>query len=162
MGVDISKLRGFIDKPQIQEWIRDKLSIDIDSSHSTHNLIELYNNIIASGHEDEFIGILRNICPEIIKYDGLPDYFEHIVPEHRDQNKIFSSYNPTLLRYPMQIIFKCDDSQKLKSIVELFTGNLDVHENLFIDDFAYIEYVPQNLMEYIEDIPHSNWELYNV
>ena len=83
---------------------------------------------------------------------------ELMVGSGDDPNGVFSSYNPNLIRFPMQIMMKSDDHNKLKKAIGQVVATSYDSAYMIVGDTAYVEYLPNgNAM--LRAAPAGNWEI---
>jgi hypothetical protein len=170
MHVNIQKLSKILRNKKLKEWLqshipKDELSEFLSVSKKNKVLLQaktasLYNKICGLGLDNEFKQYLISNHLDAIDQDtDLPDVLQLMQQSMEDPNKIFSNYHPLLLRFPMQIILKSENLNRLTRAVKSLENRFHICENLLIGDFAYVEYLPPSLAGYADDIPTENWEI---
>jgi hypothetical protein len=73
-----------------------------------------------------------------------------------NKHGVFTYYDPSLATFPRRMIFIGDDLQKK---VRDFCAKQFYSETMFIDNHAYIEYIPVDASAYKSEIPEKNWQI---
>lgn len=169
MPVDVRKLSNLYTSGDFRSWllnhnsgyvaylddIRDRIGVSILQS----KLVDVYHELLESELADKLKDYINNRHPELLTDDGtkLSISARSILPyEVDDPYGVFSAYNPSLLRYPMQAMFFCDDLEDMQEVMNEFTGRYKDHESLILGEWGYIEYVPNDLDFTVYD---KNWEI---
>ena len=92
---------------------------------------------------------LRDNFPAIIVEDDIK-----IINKHG----VFDYYDPMLATYPRRMII-LDESGNLKEAVLSFCAKHGYCDYVIVEDRAYIEYLPQELLSIKNDIPSQNWQV---
>lgn len=172
MLINKSKLKELFSSKSFNKWLKAKdsqkqsdLKNILKSNLNDHlleaQLINIYNYLASSSIRDEFKQFIIDNFNHIITNEDEIDMPLHadMIIDH-DANNIFTNYDPSLLRFPMQIILSNSDQQKLKLAIKSFTSNLDnIYEAMIVGNNAYIEYVPNNHSDIVNKIPADSWEI---
>jgi hypothetical protein len=166
MLINVIKFAKLFDDEIFLRWMRanapDELKEVTDAKEDgfQHAVINVYNKLYNSLLKRKFQEFIVSKFPEIIsqEQEELPLTARLIVPPRDDPNKVFSCYNPQLLRLPMQIMFQSDDVKQLELAISSFVAKLRGERlQMIIGDMAYIEYVPNNFVK--RNIHKDNWEI---
>jgi hypothetical protein len=156
MSINVKKLNESLNHPQIKEWMVANFPDDyarvLESKNREAELLSLCNKISASSLSGSFITFISRSLPDLINAD-MPLTARLLVSAGMDINGIFSCYNPTILRYPMQLMFRSDKHVNLKRAVESITHNAKYHEHIIVGDTAYVEHTS------LKNVPERFWEI---
>ena len=171
MPVDVIKLTSLFDDKRFCGWLHVHFPDDLEIIYHARKMnlpqpaiqarvITLYNKIHQSDLFGEFRKFITLNYPHIVADEEVPLTARLMIPASPDPNRIFSSYHPNLLRFPMQIMFKSDSAAELKQVVEMFASRFrHTSKSLIVGNIGYVEYIPPNLARYRDKIPDTNWEI---
>ena len=171
MPVDVEKLTDRFLDGSLRGWFADKVPVLTDELDRVHKLglgvellqsrmIDAYDTIMQSELVDDFVKLIGSY-PELIvdEVHSISKVARMMVGSCEDPNGVFSCYNPQLLRFPMQLILMSEDKDMMVHAITEFGKRNPNFEFVFVGDFAYIEYVPEDYIHLLDKIPDGNWEV---
>jgi len=173
MQINMLKLQELFENQAFRAWmstyVPDALAqVDEARNHTDSDLliqsqvIAAYNRIYGDeAVRKKFRDFVVRTFPDAVAVESdAPLPAKLMVGAGKDPNGIFPNYHPSLLRFPMQIIFTSSDLDQLAVAMKGFVARFKFPpKSLIIGNYAYVEYVPDNLIAYVDHIPQSNWEL---
>jgi hypothetical protein len=127
-------------------------------------MVDAYESVMQSNLSDGFAHHLKTNHPEIIVDEvvKIPSTARIMLDACTDPNNVFRHYNPQILRFPMQIIFMTDDKEMLIGAISDFKRRHPNCEHTIVGEYGYIEYIPEDMLDTLDDIPDENWEIRKV
>lgn len=166
MAVNIDKLVELYRDGTFKNWLKSNngsifKSINNYDGYSDNILkiviAKLYGDLVLN---EKFKNFVLSYDLYVDDVDELSEIAKSMIGPCKDPNDIFKSYNPGILRFPMQMILFDIDINNLRDITIEFLGKYKISKHAaFESGFCYIEYIPDNLMSYVKRIPKNNWEI---
>ena len=75
----------------------------------------------------------------------------------KEVNRVFEDYDPNIKTYPKRVIMSNNNKKALLNRVKSFARNKICCDYIIIDDKAYIEYLDNDELDIIDNIPNKNW-----
>jgi len=172
MPIDSIKLTTLFGEKLFRKWVRayfpeDLAEIDrakrmgLPNTTIQAQVVTLYNKIYQSDLIDDFRAFITEHFPHVVVDEDveIPLTAKLMAPAGPDKNGVFTNYNPNILRFPMQMMFRSDNAAELKQAVEIFSSRFSSSKSLIVGGVGYVEYIPSGLRQYADMIPESNWEI---
>jgi len=147
-------------------WLYDvdkKIHIDLiehlrggNGCKSNRNkMVQILKDLQNKGWEDRLTTFLRRNYPSVLKSEIVDDY------NSLNIHGVFEYYDPTLATFPRRLIITDADTGHitLKSAVINFCAQQAYCDHIFLDDRAYIEYLPPEFATLKDQIPAKNWQV---
>lgn len=140
----LDKVKKNIDDPYVKHWLN--INIGTNENDSAE---KIYDRLITEGKVNDYLSMIDS-------NQDMPLPAKLMVSSI-NSNKVFKNYDPTLLRFPMQLVLHSDDIKLLSIAIKQFCDNYKTYKAIIVDGYGYIEYVPDNHSKYT--IPDDNWEI---
>ena len=82
-----------------------------------------------------------------------------MIVKTKDELKVFNSYHPHLLSFPLKVIVSEEDLSASNKTIDTFLAGKTACELLKAGSLYYVEYMPDNMAHLVPTIPDSNWEI---